>query len=95
MRLVSDAEDSFAGQTFPTETQQLIETCGEMTLELPNGENTLREVLSRMPDAEYETPEEAIQATYSALGEEAIGRKGYSDRNPRCPGEDGPEPVSL
>jgi len=33
--------------------------------------------------------------TYGALGEEAIGRKGYSDRDPYCIGEEGHERVSL
>ena len=95
MRLVSNAEDSFASHTFPATTDELIEEYGELEFELPNGENTLEEVLSRLPDAEYDSREEAVQAAYGALGEEAIGRKGYSDRDPRCPGEKHPEPVSL
>lgn len=95
MRLVSNAEDSFASHTFPATTDELIEEYGELEFELPNGENTLEEVLSRLPEAEYDSREEAVQAAYGALGEEAIGRKGYSDRDPRCPGEKYPEPVSL
>lgn len=95
MKLVSNAEDSVSNHTFPTTTTELIEDCGEVELKLPNGEDTLGDVLSRMPDAEYESSDEALQAAYGALSEEAIGRKGYSDRDPQCPGEDGPEPVSL
>ncbi len=95
MRLVSDAEDSFASHTFPTTTEELVEEYGEMELELPNGADTLGDVLGRMPNEEYETAEDAAQAAYSALGEEAIGRKGYSDRDPVCPGEQEYEPVSL
>jgi hypothetical protein len=95
MRLVSDAEETFASHTFPTTTEELIAEYGEIDLELPNGEDNLGDVLARMPEAEYESSEEAAQAAYGALGEEAIGRKGYSDRDPRCPGERNPEPVSL
>lgn len=95
MQLLSNAKDSFASHTFPATSEELIEEYGEMELELPNGANTLEDVLSRMPEAEYETATEALQATYGALGEEAIGRKGYSDRDPRTPGEEYPKPVSL
>jgi hypothetical protein len=52
MRLVSDAEGSLAKHTFPTTTAELIEEYGEITVQLSNGENTLRAVLSRLPDAE-------------------------------------------
>lgn len=95
MRLVSDAEDSFATHTFPSTTEELIEEYGEMELELPNGVNTLEDVLSRLPDEEYEDSEEALAAAYGVLGEEAIGRKGYSDRDPLAPGERDSEPLSL
>ena len=95
MRLVSDAEDSFETHTFPSTTDELIEAYGEMEIELPNGANTLGEVLSRLPDERYESSEEALEAAYSMLGEEAIGRKGYSDRDPLAPGERQSEPLSL
>lgn len=95
MRLVSDAEDSFATHTFPTTTDQLVEEYGELEIELPNGASTLGEVLERVPNEEFASAEDALQATYGALGEEAIGRKGYSDRDPICPGERIDEPVSL
>ncbi|WP_336326104.1 DUF5789 family protein [Halovenus sp. HT40] len=95
MRLVSDAEDSFATHTFPSTTEELIEEYGEMELELPNGQNTLADVLSRLPETEYESSEEALEAAYGVLGEEAIGRKGYSDRDPLAPGERDSEPLSL
>lgn len=95
MRLVSDAEDSFASHTFPTTTTELIEEYGELELELPNGDNTLGDVLSRLPEKEYESSEEALEAAYGVLGEEAIGRKGYSDRDPLAPGERDSEPLSL
>lgn len=95
MRLARNVDESFAAHTFPTTTAELIEAHGEMTLELPNGAVTLESVLSRMPNEELETEEDARFTTYSALGEEAIGRKGYSDRDPSCLGEEGHERVSL
>lgn len=95
MRLARNAEDSFATHTFPTTTAEFVAEHGDVELELPNGAVTLGEVLGRLPDEELETAEDARFATYSALGEDAIGRKGYSDRDPSCLGETGHERVSL
>lgn len=95
MQIMDEVEDSFAEQTFPATTEALIQECGETTFELPNGACTIEEVLSCLPEAEYESAQEALEAAYGAVGEEAIGRKGYSDRDPCCPGEVGAEPVSL
>ena len=95
MRLTRTIDDCCAGCTYPITTAELIEAEGETELELPGGVVTLGEVLGRLPTEEFETAEEARLMAYSALGEEAIGRKGYSDRDPRCPGEALPDQVSL
>ena len=95
MRLATDVEESFETHTFPATTEELIEAYGDLDLELANGSTTLADVLSQLPDEEFDTPEDARLTTYGSLGEEAIGRKGYSDRDPVSPGEDGPEPLSL
>lgn len=95
MRLVTDAEDSFATHTFPSTTAEFVEEHGDIELTLPNGAATLGEVLDCMPNEEFETAEDARLSVYSALGEEAIGRKGYSDRDATAPGENGHEILSL
>ncbi|WP_302082752.1 DUF5789 family protein [Salinibaculum rarum] len=95
MRLVSSVDDSFATHTFPTTTAEFVEEHGHKELELPNGAATLEEVLSCLPNEDFETEEDARLAVYSALGEEAIGRKGYSDRDATAPGENGHDVVSL
>jgi hypothetical protein len=95
MRLVSDLDDSFATHTFPTTTDEFVAEHGHLELELPNGASTLEEVLECLPNEDLETEEEARLAVYSALGEEAIGRKGYSDRDATAPGENGHDVLSL
>jgi hypothetical protein len=95
MRLTRTVEDSCAEHSFPTTTAELIEEQGETELELPNGAVTLGEVLGRLPGHELETAEDAEHTIYSALSEDAIGRKEYSDRDPRCPGEGTTDQVSL
>jgi hypothetical protein len=96
MRLASNAEESFTTHTFPSTTDEFVAEHGDVELELPNGGAvTLGEVLERLPNEQFETEEDARLSAYSALGEDAIGRKGYSDRDATCPGEDGHERVSL
>lgn len=95
MNLAAAIEDSCAAQSYPTTTEELIEAHGDTEITLPNGAVTLGEVLDCMPDETLETAEEARLTTYSALGEAAIGRKGYSDRDPTSMSEDGHETLSL
>jgi len=95
MRLPRDAEDSFRTHSYPTTTAEFVAEHGDVEIELPEGSVALGEVLETMPNEQLATEEEARLSTYSAFGEAAIGRKGYSDRDPTTPGEDGPSPVSL
>ncbi|PSQ60393.1 MAG: DUF2795 domain-containing protein [Halobacteriales archaeon SW_9_67_25] len=95
MRFTANAEESFAGHTYPSTTEEFVAEHGDVELELPNGAVTLGEVLETLPNEEFQTAEDARYATYGALGEEAIGRKGYSDRDATCPGEIGHEQVSF
>lgn len=95
MRQLKQAGDLFGSETFPCTSSRLVDEYGDQSLELENGETTVGELFETLPDAEFETCEDALEAAYGVVGEEAIGRKGYSDRDPPCPGEDGYEPVSF
>jgi len=81
---------------YPITTAELIERHGDRRIELDDGAETIREILSRLDAETYERPEDAEYAIYSAVGERAIGRKGYSDRDPTPPGSPhGPDQVSF
>jgi hypothetical protein len=95
MRSIETATEQFETHTFPTTTDSLIEAFGDQVIEFPNGDETLRDVLSRMGPTTYETVDDARLAAQSAVSSKAIGRKGYSDRDPIAPGEDGPDQVSF
>ncbi|PSP94587.1 DUF2795 domain-containing protein [Halobacteriales archaeon QS_4_62_28] len=95
MRLFDNATEMFTTQEYPATTTDLIDSHGHLTLELPNGSETIADVLGRMTEETYDNAEEARLATYSAVSQKAIGRKGYSDRDPICMGEDGPDEVSF
>jgi hypothetical protein len=95
MRLLTDVTDRTDAHSYPATTEDLIEAYGEMELEYPNGGETLGDALSRLDSETFENAEEARMAMYSALGSDAIGRKGYSDRDPLSIGEAGPTQLSF
>jgi len=95
MKLAGSLEDPFDAHTFPTTTSELIDDHGDVELALPNGAVTLGDALAHLPEERLASKEEARLTAYAALGDEAIGRKGYSDRDPTGFGEHGHQPVSL
>lgn len=96
MQVLGPAEESFDTQEFPCTAGEFVEAHGSVELELPNGAETLSDALSCLPsDEQLRTREDARLAVCNGLGEAAIGRKAYSDRDPACPGESGRDRVSL
>ncbi|MFC6756525.1 MULTISPECIES: DUF5789 family protein [Haloarcula] len=95
MTMWTDAEEAFNAQQYPITTEELIEAEGDLTLELPNGTEKLADVLSRSAPETFESAEDARLTALAGVSGKAIGRKGYSDRDPVCMGEDGPEEVSF
>lgn len=95
MRMLTAATEAFESYDYPITSEEIIETDGDITLELPNGTERLGEALSRSAPETFESAEDAEFAAYSGVSSKAIGRKGYSDRDPICMGEDGPDEVSF
>ena len=80
---------------YPATTNQLADSYGDYELELPNGTERLGEVLRRGDSETFTNPGEAEAKLYSAVSNKAIGRKGYSDRDPTVLGTGGPDQVSF
>lgn len=78
----NDAYSAFAELTYPLSTDELVARIGDVELELPNGTETVREVFGRVASETYDGPQEVYTIFLSALSTKAIGRKGYSDRDP-------------
>lgn len=74
--------EMLAETEFPTTTGELLDRYGDELLELANGTETLGEVLERSGEERYERKEDAEFAIYANVSDRAIGRKGYSDRDP-------------
>jgi hypothetical protein len=88
--------DMLAETEYPITSEELIEQYGDRRVQLPVGSELLREILRPMDSETFEHPEDAEFAIRAALGENAIGRKGYSDRDPTPLGSPyGPRQLSF
>lgn len=75
---------------YPIGHDELIDEHGNTELELSNGTSSLAEVLEPLQDQEqiYRDAEELETMILNMVGDEAIGRKNYSDRDPPSIGEE-------
>lgn len=95
MQFMMDVDERLDAHSYPVTTDELIAAHGDLEIALPNGSESLGDALSRVEPMTFESPDEARLTAYSAVGEGAIGRKHYSDRDPTALGVTGHEPVSL
>lgn len=82
-----DLAGRIEGHTYPATTEELVAEFGEHVLELPNGTESVREILESGANETFESPSEAQQALFNMVDSRAIGRKNYSDRTPPALGE--------
>lgn len=73
---------------YPATSDELIDAYGDAVLTFQNGKQTLEEVFETMETASFDSADDARQAVFNRVNEQAIGRKGYSDRTPPALGED-------
>ncbi|NHN46067.1 DUF2795 domain-containing protein [Halostella sp. JP-L12] len=94
--LNGETTDLIDESEFPMTSEQFVERYGDHEFELPNGSETLREVIQRTDSETYQSPDDARLSLYNSLSSKAIGRKGYSDRDPTPPGSPyGPDQISF
>lgn len=74
--LIDDLED----ESYPLSHETLLNRYGDRELDLIDEQVSLREVLSPEQEQEYKDAESVRQAVFSMVGDEAVGREGYSDR---------------
>ncbi|WP_255169153.1 DUF5789 family protein [Natrononativus amylolyticus] len=73
---------------YPASQDELLEAYGDETIDLASDETSFGELLEPLNEDEYASYDEVEQAIMNMVGDEAIGRKNYSDRTPPAPGED-------
>lgn len=73
-------EDVFEDESYPMTNEELLDRFGDRELDHANGTSSVYELLGPLEDQTYESPDELQQTLLNMVGEEAIGRKEYSDR---------------
>jgi len=87
MRFMADVSEKLDAHSYPATTTELVEAYGELEFDAEDC-GSFGDVMSRLSEETYEDSESARLATLSAVGEGAIGRKGYSDRDAPAVGEE-------
>ena len=85
---LGDLREHLEGHEYPASQDELLETYGDEELELESTTVTFGELISPLNEDEYDSYDEVETAIMNMVGDEAIGRKNYSDRTPYAPGED-------
>lgn len=73
---------------YPADSEEIIGEYGDAELVFSNGSTTLSELLEPLGTQTFESAESVRQAVLNMVGDEAIGRKNYSDRTPPDVGEE-------
>lgn len=92
---VSETLERLETTTYPASPEQLVVELGDPEIHLPAGNEQLADAFDRIDVDQFSTPEDAKLALLSGLSEDAIGRKGYSDRDPPTESDPGPDVLTL
>lgn len=92
MRL-RDVDGTIDSADYPMTAAELLERLGDGEIDLPAGGEPMARVIGRCGTDSFASADEARLSVYGALPDGAIGRKGYTDRDPPMLGE--VEPISF
>lgn len=81
--------DDLSNENYPLENAELLDTHGSREIVLQDGSQTLETVLDPLEDATFDSADDVMQSVIGMVGDQAIGRKNYTDRG-GVPSEDDP-----
>lgn len=73
------AEDLKA-EAYPLNKKELLAEYGPHEIDMEDGTHTLQNILGPMGEVTYESSEDIVQDVIGNVGQDAIGRKNYTDR---------------
>ncbi|WP_449289602.1 DUF5789 family protein [Natronorubrum daqingense] len=79
--------DELESADYPLSEDELLEEYGDEEIDMEGETATLEELIGPLNEDEYRDYGEVEQAIMNMVGDEAIGRKNYSDRTPPAAGE--------
>ncbi|SEW04267.1 DUF5789 family protein [Natrinema salifodinae] len=84
---LGDLQEDIQSEDFPIGHDELLEKYGDEEIEMSGETTTLEELIGPLGEDQYRDYGEVEQAIMNMVGDEAIGRKNYSDRTPPASGE--------
>jgi len=85
---LGDVQETLTNVTYPIGHDELLDAHGDEEIEMSGNTTTLEELIGPLNEDEYRDYDEVEGAIMNMVGDEAIGRKNYSDRTPPAAGED-------
>ncbi|ADB59338.1 conserved hypothetical protein [Haloterrigena turkmenica DSM 5511] len=79
--------DDLESADYPMSEDELMERYGDEEIEMEGNTTTLEELIGPLNQEEYQDYGDIETAIMNMVGDEAIGRKNYSDRTPPASGE--------
>lgn len=73
--------------SYPATTGELLDAYGDVEIQLENGSQSFADVLGPFPGESFASADAVRVAVFTLVDEQAVGRKGYSDRDPPTLGE--------
>lgn len=89
-----DLDEELDTLEYPIESDELVDRYGDEELQMSDATVTVAEVLGPLDDTFHDT-EEVHQAILTMVSDEAVGRKGYTDRGGETPEEAEEDEESL
>jgi hypothetical protein len=84
---LGDLQETLENEAYPIGHDELLEKHGDATIEMSGETTTLEDLIGPLGEDEYRDAGEVEGAIMNMVGDEAIGRKNYSDRTPPAGGE--------
>lgn len=79
---LGDLSQELDEHSYPTSADELVDEYGDREIQMPNGSETFEQVLGPMGEESFDSADSVRQAIFNMVGAEAVGRKGYTDREP-------------
>lgn len=92
---INNVMEALESQRYPSSVESMVSDLDDPRIELADGAQYLSEIYGTVSVEKFETIEEAQLVFLSGLKASAIGRKGYSDRDPPTARERHADSVTL
>lgn len=76
----NELDEVLENEEYPISLEELLERHGDHELKLPDGTVTLEEIIGIADEQEFEDKAAVRESVFNLIGDDAVGRKGYTDR---------------